>query len=62
VRVKADLTLASYDEAQALAKRFGIVGVPAVIFLDEQGQEIRALRLNQFEGPDEFLKRLQQIR
>jgi thioredoxin:protein disulfide reductase len=58
VRVKADLTLANNAENQALAKKFGIIGVPAIIFLDEQGQEIRALRLNQFEGPDKFLERV----
>jgi thiol:disulfide interchange protein DsbD len=62
VRVKADLTLANDPKTQALAKQYEIVGVPAVVFLDERGQEIRELRLNQFEGPDDFLKRLQQVR
>ena len=60
-RVKADLTLANNAENQALAQKFGIIGVPAVIFLDERGQEIRELRLNAFEGPDKFLDRLTKL-
>lgn len=61
VRIKADLTLADDPQAQALAKKHGIIGVPAVIFLGPDGQEIRELRLNQFEGPREFLARLKQV-
>ena len=62
VRIKADLTLADDPKAQALARKHGIIGVPAVIFLGPDGQEIRELRLNQFEGPKEFLARLRQVR
>lgn len=60
-RVKADLTLANDPKVQALAKQYEIIGVPAVIFIGADGREIRELRLNQFEGPDDFLKRLERV-
>jgi thiol:disulfide interchange protein DsbD len=62
IRVKADLTLADDPKTQALAKQYAIVGVPAIIFLDETGKEIRELRLNQYENPEKFLARIRQIR
>ena len=56
---KADMTKAAAAETVALADKFGILGVPTVIFLDASGQERTDLRLVGFEGPDEFLKRLE---
>ena len=56
---KADMTKAAAADTVALADRFGILGVPTVIFLDASGQERKDLRLVGFEGPDEFLKRLE---
>ena len=43
----------------ALAERFGILGVPTVIFLDASGQEQKDLRLVGFEDADAFLKRIE---
>jgi thiol:disulfide interchange protein DsbD len=62
VRVKADLTLADDPKAQALAKQYNVIGVPAIVFLDASGQEIRALRLNQYENAEKFLARIRQIK
>ena len=62
VRVKADLTLADDPKAQALAKQYNVIGVPAIIFLDASGQEIRAQRLNQYENAEKFLARIRQIK
>jgi thiol:disulfide interchange protein DsbD len=56
---KADMTKAASPETVALADKFGILGVPTVIFLDASGKERTELRLVGFEGPDEFLKRLE---
>ena len=42
--LKADLTDMK-EEAQALMKKFGLFGPPAILFFDEQGQEIKAARL-----------------
>jgi thiol:disulfide interchange protein DsbD len=62
IRVKADLTLSDDPKTQALGKRYGILGVPTVIFLDASGQEIRGLRLNQYENAEKFLARIRQVR
>jgi thiol:disulfide interchange protein DsbD len=56
---KADMTKAAAPETVALADKYAILGVPTVIFLDASGQERKDLRLVGFEGPDEFLKRLE---
>ncbi len=56
---KADMTKAAAPETVALAEKFAILGVPTVVFLDASGQERKDLRLVGFEGPDEFLKRLE---
>jgi thiol:disulfide interchange protein DsbD len=42
-----------------MAEKHRILGVPTVIFLDASGQERAELRLVGFEGPAEFLKRLE---
>jgi thiol:disulfide interchange protein DsbD len=55
---KADMTRAAAAETVALSDKFAILGVPTVIFLDASGQERKDLRLVGFEGPDEFLKRI----
>jgi thiol:disulfide interchange protein DsbD len=43
-----------------LIKRFDIRGVPTVIFYNREGNEIRKLRLEHYEGKREFLKRMEQ--
>jgi len=61
VALKADLTRDDSPAVQDLKKRFGIVGVPTIVFLDGSGREQRALRLVQFEPPEAFLKRMVQF-
>ena len=56
---KADMTRLGSPESVALAQKFGILGVPTVIFLDATGQERSDLRLVGFEDADAFLKRIQ---
>jgi thioredoxin:protein disulfide reductase len=56
---KADMTASASDEVLALSQKYGILGVPTIIFLDGRGQERRELRLVGFEGPDQFLARLE---
>jgi thiol:disulfide interchange protein DsbD len=55
---KADLTRGGSPEAVALTRKYGIVGVPTVIFLDVSGRERQDLRLVGFEGAEKFLERL----
>jgi thiol:disulfide interchange protein DsbD len=61
-RFKADLTLADDPAVIELSKKYEVVGVPTVIFLDANGNERRDLRLTGEEGPEKFLARLKQIR
>jgi thiol:disulfide interchange protein DsbD len=56
--LKADMTKMGSPEALALAERFGILGVPTVIFLDGSGKERQDLRLVGFENAERFLERL----
>jgi thiol:disulfide interchange protein DsbD len=59
---KADLTKIGSPESVALAERYGILGVPTVIFLDASGQEQKDVRLVGFEDADAFLKRIERAR
>jgi thiol:disulfide interchange protein DsbD len=56
---KADMTRTAEPETVALMEKYRIQGVPTVIFLDASGREREDLRLVGFEGPGEFLKRLE---
>src|SRR4051812_29127568 len=61
-RVKADLTNADDPIVKELTKRYAIVGVPTVVFIDSSGREQQQLRLTGFEAPDKFLARTQQVK
>jgi thioredoxin:protein disulfide reductase len=56
--LKADMTRIASPEAIALSEKFGILGVPTIIFLDASGKERQDLRLVGFENADRFLERL----
>ena len=51
--LQADVT-ANDAADQALMKAFGIIGPPAILFFDRQGNEMRAYRLVGYFSPDEF--------
>jgi thiol:disulfide interchange protein DsbD len=55
---KADLTRTRSAEVTELSRRFAILGVPTIVFLDATGAERRDLRLVGFEDADAFLARL----
>jgi len=57
VTLKLDFT-AITPETQKLRQKYGIVGLPTVLVLDENGVEEKEKRLVGFEPPDKFLKRL----
>lgn len=62
VRLKLDLTTADANSEAGRAKeRFNILGVPTVIFLGGDGQELKGLRLEGFEKPAPFVERLKKI-
>ena len=49
------------EKEKELKKRFNIKGVPTIIFLDKNGNEISNTRITGFVGPDEFLSRMQKV-
>ena len=61
-RIKADLTNGEDPQVQELTKRYGIVGVPTIVFIDSSGREQQQLRLTGFEKPEQFLARIQQVK
>ena len=62
ITLKLDLTSDDPNtEAGRARRRFQIVGVPTILFLDAKGSEIPSLRLEGFEKPDKFLARMKGI-
>lgn len=59
--VKIDSTKLS-PEIKQLFTKYGIVGLPAVIFIDKQGNILNDFTLSGFEKPSEFIKRLKAIK
>jgi len=58
--LQADVT-ANDDVDQALMRRFGVIGPPAILFFDREGREMKAYRLVGYFGPDAFAAHLQQV-
>lgn len=50
------------EEQQALLKQFSLVGPPAILFFNPDGQELRSLRVIGFMDAAKFAKQLDQIR
>ena len=61
-RIKVDLTHYDSPEAKALRERFEVAGVPTLVFLDENGEEISQARVVGFMGPDPFLERVDTVK
>jgi len=58
--LQADVT-ANDDIDQELMKKFGIIGPPAILFFNRQGEEMRAYRLVGYFTPEEFVSHLQKV-
>lgn len=56
--VKVDLTRKGTPQHTHLLEKYQVKGVPTIVFLNRNGNEMRSLRLVDFEPPDQFLKRL----
>ena len=59
VLVQVDVTDWESSESLRIKEKFGVTGVPEILFLDGDGQEITELRVIGFLGPDYFLRRMQ---
>mgnify|MGYP005837683327 CR=1 FL=1 len=46
----------------AAVKRYGVGGFPTVVFLDGQGQEVRAVRVVGYVGSEEMIRRMEAVR
>jgi thiol:disulfide interchange protein DsbD len=55
--LQADVT-ENTDAHKALLKRYSLFGPPGIIFFDEQGREIKGLRVVGYQSADRFLKTL----
>jgi thiol:disulfide interchange protein DsbD len=58
--VQVDMT-DNTDAHKALLKRFGLVGPPAILFFNAQGEEQKALRVVGFMKADKFLQQLDKV-
>jgi thiol:disulfide interchange protein DsbD len=62
VTLKLDLTSpADGSEASRAANRFRILGVPTIIFMNAEGEEVSDLRLEGFENASGFIARMKRI-
>jgi thiol:disulfide interchange protein DsbD len=57
VLLKLDATEVT-DEIEAVFKKYQVLGLPTVIFINSKGEVLPSLTLTGFEGPVDFLKRL----
>ena len=62
VMIKVDLTRKGNQEHEKLLQRFGVKGVPTVVFLDRLGVERSDLRLVDFAPADQFLIRMAEVK
>lgn len=60
VLIQADVT-DNTPEEQALTKRFALYGPPAMIFFDENGQQIEGRELIGYKNIDAFLHHIHKI-
>jgi len=49
-------------ESEALRRRFNVIGLPTVVFIDEQGTEVKEARLFGYLDPEEFLQLVERAR
>jgi thioredoxin:protein disulfide reductase len=61
ILLKADMTQFSSGPVEELKKKFGIQGVPTLIFLSGDGQERKDLRTVGFITPDEMIDKINHV-
>ncbi len=58
--LQVDVT-ANSDEDKALMKRFMLFGPPGIIFFDQKGQEITAMKTVGYQNPKRFIRTLNEL-
>lgn len=61
VRLKVDLTHFDSPESESLRKEFAIAGVPTIVFLDREGNEVKSSRVVGYLPPKEFLEKVRPL-
>ena len=59
--LKADVTK-NNDSDKILLKHFGLFGPPAIIFFNQQSEEIKSHRLIGFFKPENFIEHIKQVK
>jgi thiol:disulfide interchange protein DsbD len=62
VRLRIDLSNYDSPESVLLRQRFEVTGVPEIMFLDTQGNEVPDVRVLGFLGATDFLQRIKKAR
>ena len=57
--LKVDLTYFESPEILPLREQFRVVGVPTIVFIDAQGNEVQAARVIGYLSPDNFLQQVE---
>ena len=55
---RVDLTHYDSAESEGLRRRYRVAGVPSVLFISPDGNEVRAARVEGFLAPEAFLERV----
>ncbi|MEZ4754868.1 MAG: thioredoxin domain-containing protein [Bdellovibrionota bacterium] len=55
--VKVDFTQLD-DQATSITEKYNVLGLPCILFLNPDGQEISGSRINGFLEPQDFIKHL----
>ncbi len=58
-RLKVNMTNADDPESEKTAEKFGIVGVPTILFIGTDGNEVQSARITGYVNAQEFLKLLE---
>ena len=58
IMVKADLTHFQTEQTSVIREKYKVMGVPTIVFIDKDGNELSELRLIEFEEADQFLERM----
>ncbi len=61
VSIKIDCTNTSDSEVQKLLKKYSIIGLPTIVFINSAGNLLTDKTITQFLKPDDFLKKMNQI-
>lgn len=60
-RFKVDLTNFDSEESEILRQQFDIIGVPTIVFIGSNGQEVKTARIVGYLNPEDFLEQVDMV-